>query len=73
VLKSETVPPRVINVDKNAAYPKATSEPKAEKELPESWELRQNKYLNNWVEPDHKFIIRNFLQHNPDLLIFLYR
>jgi len=48
--------PRVINVDKNAAYPKAIDELKAEKELPEPVELRQNKYLNNRVEQDHRFI-----------------
>lgn len=39
--------PRVITVDKNAAYPKAIDELKAEKELPKQVELRQNKYLNN--------------------------
>ena len=32
---------------KNAAYPKAVDELKAEEGLPESLELRQNKYLNN--------------------------
>jgi len=50
--------PRVINVDKNAAYPKAIDELKAEKELSESMELRQNKYLNNQIEQDHRFIKR---------------
>ena len=48
--------PRVINVDKNAAYPKAVEELKQKKELFESVELRQNKYLNNRVEQDHRFI-----------------
>jgi len=50
--------PRVINVDKNAAYPKAIEELKAKKQLPEALELRQNKYLNNLVEQDHRFIKR---------------
>jgi len=50
--------PRVINVDKNAAYPKAIDELKEKKELSESVELRQNKYLNNRVEQDHRFIKR---------------
>jgi transposase-like protein len=50
--------PRVINVDKNAAYPKATDTLKAEDTLPETTELRQNKYLNNIVEQDHRFIKR---------------
>ncbi len=46
--------PRVINVDKNAAYPKAVDELKAKKELSQQVELRQNKYLNNLVEQDHR-------------------
>ena len=49
---------RVINVDKNAAYPKAIDQMKADKELSPSVELRQNKYLNNPVEQDHRFIKR---------------
>jgi len=55
---THTQSPRVINVDKNAAYPKAVDELKAEKELSVSVELRQNKYLNNLVEQDHRFIKR---------------
>ena len=50
--------PRVINVDKNAAYPKAIADLKAAGILPESVELRQVKYLNNLVEQDHRFIKR---------------
>jgi transposase, IS6 family len=53
-----TSSPRVINVDKNAAYPKAFNELKAVGILPESCELRQVKYLNNLVEQDHRFIKR---------------
>lgn len=48
--------PRVINVDKNAAYPKAIDELKERKHLLEGVELRQNKYLNNRIEQDHRFI-----------------
>ena len=53
-----TQKPKVINVDKNAAYPKAVDELKAKEGLPGSLELRQNKYLNNRVEQDHRFIKR---------------
>src|SRR5438034_3591010 len=53
-----TSAPRVINVDKNAAYPKAIAALKANGTLPESVELRQVKYLNNMVEQDHRFIKR---------------
>jgi transposase, IS6 family len=49
---------RVINVDKNAAYPKAIAELKATGMLAESVELRQVKYLNNLIEQDHRFIKR---------------
>ena len=48
--------PCVINVDKNAAYPKAVDELKEKKELSGLVELRQNKYLNNRVEQDRKFV-----------------
>ncbi len=50
--------PRVINVDKNAAYPKAIAELKAAGILPKQVELRQVKYLNNLIEQDHRFIKR---------------
>lgn len=43
---------------KNAADPKAIDEMKAREELPLSVELRQNKYLNNRIEQDHRFIKR---------------
>ncbi len=58
MLAAHTQKPRVVNVDKNAAYPKAIDEMKAEEELAKSVELRQNKYLNNRVEQDHRFIKR---------------
>jgi IS6 family transposase len=53
-----TTTPRVITVDKNAAYPKAYNELQADGAIPASCELRQNKYLNNLVEQDHRFIKR---------------
>ncbi len=53
-----TPTPRVIHVDKNAAYPKAMAELKAAGQLPESVQLRQVNYLNNMVEQDHRFIKR---------------
>ncbi len=50
--------PRVITVDKNAAYPKAINELKHKKQLPKKVKLRQKKYLNNIVEQDHRGIKR---------------
>ncbi len=50
--------PCVINVEKNAAYPKAIAALKAAGMLPEQVELRQVKYLHNLVEQDHRFIKR---------------
>jgi transposase-like protein len=50
--------PRVITVEKNAAYPKAIADLKATGMLPERVELRQVKYLNNLIEQDHRFIKR---------------
>jgi hypothetical protein len=64
--------PRVINVDRNAAYPKAIAELKFSGILPASVELRQVKYLNNRIEQDHRFIKRLTKQggvqqhHRPD-------
>jgi transposase, IS6 family len=43
---------------KNAAYPKAFNELKAEGHLSASWELRQVNDLNNLVEQDHRLIKR---------------
>ncbi len=53
-----TVPPRVINVDKNAAYPKAVDTLKTNQQLPPKCALRQVKYLNNLIEQDYRFIKR---------------
>ncbi len=45
-------------MDKNAAYPPAIDELKANQTLPKTTELRRVKYLNNIVEQDHRFIKR---------------
>ena len=59
VLKAEhTQTPRVITVDKNAAYPVAVNELKQDKLLKAETELRQSKYLNNIIEQDHRHIKR---------------
>ena len=55
---SHTIKPRVITVDKNAAYPPAIEGLIADEALPEATETRQSKYLNNTVEQDHRFIKR---------------
>ena len=47
--------PRVINVDKNAAYTIAVEELKQSGLLSTDCELRQEKYLNNIIEQDHRF------------------
>jgi len=46
--------PRVINVDKNRAYPAAVAELKVEGTLRRRCRLRQCKYLDNVVEQDHR-------------------
>lgn len=59
VLKGEhTQAPRVITVDKNAAYPVAIETLKQEKTIEKETELRQSKYLNNVIEQDHRNIKR---------------
>ena len=55
---THTPTPRVITVDKNAAYPPAFETLQQEGHLPASCTLRQCKYLNNAVEQDHRFIKR---------------
>jgi transposase, IS6 family len=61
---SHALTPRVITVDKNAAYPPAFESLQQEKTLPENCQLRQCKYLNNVVEQDHRFVKRRV---NPGL------
>jgi transposase, IS6 family len=53
---SHTTLPRVITVDKNAAYPPAFDDLQHEGTLPEICQLRQCKYLNNVIEQDHRFV-----------------
>jgi transposase-like protein len=53
-----TVNPRTITVDKNAAYPIATKAMKRDGELWRFTKLRQVKFLNNIVEQDHRRIKR---------------
>ena len=50
--------PRVINLDKNLAYPPAIEELKAEKILEKKSKIRQVKYFNNLVEQDHRGVKR---------------
>jgi len=57
VLKAQhTQTPRVINVDKNTAYPAAMETLKQEETIDKKTRLRQSKYLNNIVEQDHRSI-----------------
>ena len=48
--------PRVMNVDKNPAYPAAMEALKAEGAVPRRVALRQCEYLNNVVEQDHRIV-----------------
>ena len=48
--------PRVINVDKNPAYPAAIRALKQDGTLPQRVRLRQCKYLNNVIEQDHRLV-----------------
>jgi transposase-like protein len=49
---------RVMNVDKNAAYPPAFATLQVDGTLPEECAPRPVKYRHNLVEPDHRFIKR---------------
>jgi transposase-like protein len=48
--------PRVMNVDKNPAYPAAVEALKAEGTIPRRVALRQCKFLNNVIEQDHRTV-----------------
>ncbi|MCK5520044.1 MAG: IS6 family transposase [Candidatus Marinimicrobia bacterium] len=48
--------PRVLSVDENPAYPPAVKVLKEAKLLDKNCILRQNKYWNNIIEQDHRFI-----------------
>ncbi|MBD1851449.1 IS6 family transposase [Leptolyngbya sp. FACHB-711] len=59
VLKSQhTQAPRVITVDKNAAYPVAIDALKADETMEKETKLRQGGYLNNGIEQEHRSIKR---------------
>jgi transposase, IS6 family len=53
-----TTLPRVMTVDKHAAYPLAFDALQHDGTLAESCQLRQCKYLNNIIEQDHRFVKR---------------
>ena len=57
-LRNENGMPRVVNVDKNPAYPRAMAELKADGTINRRCRLRQCKYLNNIVEQDHRNVKR---------------
>jgi IS6 family transposase len=59
-----TATPRVMTVDKNAAYPPTFEALQHDGTLPETCKLRQCKYLNNIIEQDHRFVKRRV---NPGL------
>jgi transposase-like protein len=48
--------PRVMNVDKNPAYPATVEALKAEGAIPRRVALRRCKYLNNVIEQDHRTV-----------------
>jgi IS6 family transposase len=48
--------PRIITVDNTPAYPIAVEEWRKEKNMPSGMQLRQQKYVNNLVEQDYRFI-----------------
>ena len=48
--------PRVMNVDRNPAYPAAVEALKAEGTLSRRVALRRCKYLNNVIEQDHRTV-----------------
>ncbi len=75
-----TQTPRVITVDKNAAYPVAVDELKQDQTLKAETELRQRKYLNNInyeaVNVSNKFVacslaaVPNFFHYKSFILLF---
>jgi transposase-like protein len=67
--QSHVTPPRVINVDQNAAYPGAIADLKQDALLANTCQYRASKYLNNQIEQDHRFIKRRV---KPGLGFFSY-
>jgi IS6 family transposase len=55
--------PRVINTDKNPAYPIAIESLKDNEILSQSTRLRKSNYLNNVIEQDHRRIKR-YIRHS---------
>ena len=53
-----SVNPRVINTDKDKAYPKAIEDLTESDLIPESTKHRAVKYLNNLIEQDHRYVKR---------------
>ncbi len=56
LVESANLQPRVINVDKNPAYPAAIAQLKAEGAVRRRCQVRQCKYLNNILEQDHRTV-----------------
>jgi IS6 family transposase len=52
--------PFTIGTDKHASYPEAFAASVKEKVLPLDCKLRREKYLNNVIEQDHRFIRRRW-------------
>jgi transposase, IS6 family len=61
---SHTVPPRVITVGRNVAYPPTSAALQQEGTLSATCLLKPCKYLNNIIEQDHRFVKRRV---NPGL------
>ena len=55
---AHTRTPRVLTVDKNAAYPPACDALQQDSTRPQTCRLRQGKYLNNRIEQDHRLVKR---------------
>jgi len=54
--------PRVINVDKAKTFPPAFEESQAKNVIPMNTQFRQQKYMNNIQEQDHRFTKRRVRQ-----------
>ena len=67
--RPEMTPPRVINVDKNRAYIGAIRDLIRDNLLPKTCKRRPSRYMNNLIEPDHRFIKR---RTRPGLGFFSY-
>ena len=61
LINDSCLAPRVMNVDKNAAYPPAFNTLKGNRLISKETQLRQVKYLNNIIEQDHRFSKRRIM------------